>query len=232
MLKEQRIVGILGGMGPLAGVDMLSKLIDATHAGSDQEHVPVILSSIPNVPDRSQFLLQGGEDPFPYLLAYAQNLVNAGAKCLIIACNTAHFWFERLQSALPEVQMFSMIEACCAQVAASGAQHIGILATSATLQTQLYKRHIQSLGLTYHEPQQQEQVMQSIYLYKAGKHVQAHALMTAAAAQLLDAGAESLIMGCTEVPLILAQESKANPRQYVDATQALVNRTLQWYQQG
>lgn len=229
MHNKHPIIGILGGMGPMASADMFLKFIHSANATSDQTHIPLIISSVPDIPDRSAHLLNGGADPYPHLFTYAQNLIKAGASCIVIACNTAHYWFERLQADFHDVHFISMIDTASETAKHSGHTHIGILATNATLATRLYKDKITQAGLTYLEPDDNALVMQSIYLYKAGEAEKATALMQAEQEKLRQKGATALIMGCTEVPLILADDAKANPDAYIDATQALVDKAILWY---
>lgn len=232
MVKQ--IIGILGGMGPAAGVDMLSKFISSFEADCDQAHIPIILSSIPDVPDRSAFLLNNGPDPYPRLLHYAQNLEKAGATCMVIACNTAHYWFDRLHQDLPHLHMISMIDATVSHIAQHKHHAVGILATNATLTTSLYKNKITTHKLNYIEPDtdSQNKVMQSIYLYKAGKIVESIVLMQEQKDKLISKGADVIIMGCTEVPLILQYDALQHPSIYIDATQILVNNAISWYRQS
>ncbi|WP_066802244.1 aspartate/glutamate racemase family protein [Moraxella oblonga] len=225
----KKLIGILGGMGPMATADMFLKFIHSANATSDQTHIPLIISSIPDVPDRSAFLLDNGDDPYPYLFDYTHHLVKAGATCVVIACNTAHYWFDRLQADFPNLTMLSMIETAVQVAKNSGQTNIGILATNATLATNLYKTSIEQAGLNYIAPDDNTKVMQSIYLYKAGKIDEAITLMKDEQGKLFDKGASLIIMGCTEVPLILAQDAKENPNAYIDATQVLVNRAILWY---
>lgn len=229
MHHKKPIIGILGGMGPMASADMFLKFIHSANATSDQTHIPLLISSAPDIPDRSAHLLNGGADPYPYLFEYTHNLIKAGATCIVIACNTAHYWFDRLQADFADVHFISMIETASETAQHSGHTHIGILATNATLATHLYKDKLTQAGLTYLEPDDNALVMQSIYLYKAGDVKQATELMQAEQAKLRQKGATALIMGCTEVPLILAQDAQQNPDAYIDATQALVDKAILWY---
>lgn len=231
MSHKKPIIGILGGMGPMASADMFLKFIHAANATSDQAHIPLLISSVPDIPDRSAHLLAGGTDPYPYLFEYTHNLIKAGATCIVIACNTAHYWFDRLQADFANVHFISMIETASDFAKHSGHTHIGILATNATLATRLYKDKITQAGLTYLEPDDNTLVMQSIYLYKAGEVDKAVAIMQTEQAKLRQKGATALIMGCTEVPLILADDAKANPSAYIDATQVLVDKAIGWYRE-
>lgn len=227
----KKLIGILGGMGPMATADMFTKFIQSAGATSDQTHIPLLISSIPDIPDRSAHLLAGGADPYPYLFEYTHNLIKAGATCIIIACNTAHYWFEKLQADFPQTTFLSMIDTAVQTAQNSGQTHIGILATNATLATHLYKNKIEQAGLTYLAPSDNQAVMDSIYAYKAGHIDKAVALMKAEQDKLFKQGASVIILGCTEVPLILANDIKAHPERYIDATQVLVDRTILWYRE-
>lgn len=90
-------IGILG-MGPAATADMLEKFVELRHASCDQQHIPLIVSSIPDIPDRTACLLSGGPSPYRYLERYLHMLEDAGAECIVIPCNTAHYWFDDLQN--------------------------------------------------------------------------------------------------------------------------------------
>lgn len=228
----KKIIGILGGMGPAATADMFQKFIQLTPATKDQQHIPLLISSIPDIPDRSACLLQGGESPLPFMQDYVNRLVQGGAKAIVIACNTAHYWHKDLQANCP-VPIVSMIEAAAEAALASGLNNIGILATNATLATGLYKKEIEQRGLNYIEPdeQSQAQVMQSIYTLKAGDFAKAQSMMQAQKEALFAKGAQAIILGCTEVPILLAQEAQQEPHRYIDATLVLVKKMIAWYQQ-
>ncbi|TDQ59756.1 aspartate racemase [Mesocricetibacter intestinalis] len=229
----KKVIGILGGMGPAATADMLQKFIRFTPARCDQEHIPLLISSIPDIPDRTAALLHGGESPEPLMLKYIQGLERAGADCILIACNTAHYWFSRLQQQC-HTKMLSMIEATVAEAAASSTKNIGLLATDATLATRLYQDALEARGLNCIVPDKasQQEVMKSIYLLKAGQEQEAEALMLAQKEALIGKGAEIMILGCTEIPVILQKDQQNRPHLYVDSTSALVRAAIQWYRQA
>src|SRR5690625_2385799 len=145
---SRRTIGILGGMGPLATVDLYQKIIQATPARTDQEHLPVIIHADPSVPDRTEALLEGGEDPTPWLIHGAQNLANAGADFIVIPCNTAHAFRDRIQEACP-VPVVDMIDESARAVReiAPVAAVAGILATSGTIAAGLYQAALDRHGL-------------------------------------------------------------------------------------
>ena len=92
-----KAIGILGGMGPQATVDAMNKIIKNTPANCDQEHIPVITVSIPDIPDRTKSIINHDDKPFEKMSEYIRILESANVGCIIIPCNTAHFWFDQLQ---------------------------------------------------------------------------------------------------------------------------------------
>ncbi|MBI6528229.1 aspartate/glutamate racemase family protein [Proteus vulgaris] len=225
------LIGVLGGMGPAATVDLFNKFITFTSANSDQEHVPLIISSIPDIPDRTQALMQGGVSPLPLMQDYLDILENAGAECIIIPCNTAHYWFSELKKSC-HVEMLSIIDSTMKEVLDSGKVNVGLLATNATVYMGLYQQKIESEGLNCITPnkEQQRKVMESIYLLKSGEIENAEKLMKEIAQCLFEQGAEVIVLGCTEVPIILQNEIKNKKNKYIDSTSALVKAAIHWYQ--
>lgn len=95
-MAERRLIGVLGGMGPLATIDFMQKVIDATPAERDQDHVPLIVYSVPQIPDRVGAACAGTDEPLPAMLAGIRTLEKAGVEAIAIACNTAHAWYDQL----------------------------------------------------------------------------------------------------------------------------------------
>lgn len=237
------LVGVLGGMGPLATVDFLRKVVLATNARIDQEHIPLVISAIPQVPDRTAAFLGLGASPLPAMIESAKRLVCAGAELIVIPCNTAHLWFDEIQTAigLPMIHLVDAAIDAAIQQSGAGAK-IGLLATDATLSSGLYvNRHQnrpQALTLDEHDineniswvlPTRNEMeryVMPGIAAVKAGQLNQASELMRLALRGLHNRGASSVIMGCTEIPLAL--EKEATPLHLVDATAALAQQVVTW----
>ncbi|HBO39179.1 MAG TPA: aspartate racemase [Pasteurellaceae bacterium] len=227
----KNVIGILGGMGPAATVDMCQKFLQLTPATCDQAHIPLLISSIPDIPDRSACILHGGEDPISAMTEYVKRLEAGGATCIIIACNTAHYWFDRLKEKA-SVEMLSMIDTVVDEVVMSGCKNIGLLATDATLASGLYKQKLEARGLNciYPSDDGRKDVMKSIYLLKAGETQESVRLIVKQRDELIKQGVELIILGCTEVPIILAEEVKKQPHLYVDSTLALVKAAIKWYQ--
>jgi aspartate racemase len=230
--STEGVVGILGGMGPLATVDFITKMLAATPAASDQEHVPVVVASIPQIPDRTLAFRGEGESPAPAMIASAMRLKHAGCGLIVIACNTAHLWFDDVRAAVG-VPMIHMVDAAIEDaVAASGtAGRIGLLGTDATLASGLYvnrqacgAKPIQWLLPTARE--MMELIMPGIEAVKSGDLQAGGQLLAAAAESLKGRGASAVILGCTEIPLVL--DKATSPLPVIDPTAALARRAVAW----
>lgn len=207
-------MGILGGMGPAATADFYTKLIEATPASSDQEHLRVLIWADPTVPDRSAALVGEGPDPTPALLRGAEQLKSAGADFFVTACNSAHAFLPRVWSEV-DLPYLSIVEVTAKYVAAmKDATSVGVLGTDATLTAALYQRAVETLGLKVVVPSKQMQrtVMEAIYAVKAGTLGPPHRnALVSVARQLEEQGAGAIIAGCTEIPLALETSRLAVP---------------------
>lgn len=226
----QGLVGVLGGMGPLATVDFMHKLLAATPARCDQDHLPVLVSSIPQVPDRTAAYRGEGVSPLPALIASGRRLIDGGAALVVMPCNTAHLWFEPLQAALG-VPMLHLVDAALAEaVDAVGDAPLGLLATEATLASGLYTARAPQIDWRLPTPTEiGEGITPGIAAIKAGDLAAGRALLVAAARALTQRGACALVLGCTEIPLVLDVGSAPAP--VIDATAALARRTVAWASQ-
>ncbi len=228
------LIGVLGGMGPLATIDFMRKVLAATPAESDQDHVPLVVSSIPQVPDRTAAFRGDGVSPLAAMVASGQRLARAGAGLVVVPCNTAHLWFAELESALA-LPMLHLVDAALEDaVATAGAgATIGLLCTDATLASGLYvnrtPRSAQAPGVQWALPtatEMLELVMPGIQAVKAGALDRGAELLGAAARALARRGAQALVLGCTEVPLVL--DAGNSPVPVIDATDALARRAVAW----
>ena len=226
------VVGILGGMGPEATADFYLKLVRATPATRDQEHLRVLIWSDPTIPDRTEALLTHGADPTPALIAGARLLKEAGAGMLAVPCNTAHAFLKTVQAEV-DIPIIHMIEetAKYVQQLSPTVQKIGLLSTTGTQKAGLYQSWLDRKGVTVISPDMagQDLVMDSIRAIKAGKTASAvRPLFTKAALDLIDAGAQAIIGGCTEVPVGLSGNDIPVP--FIDPAEilaaAVVRRVL------
>jgi aspartate racemase len=235
-LPQAGVVGVLGGMGPLATADFMAKIVAVTPAESDQDHVPVVVSSIPQVPDRTRAFRGEGASPLPAMIASGMRLKQAGAGLVVVPCNTAHLWFDELHEAIG-LPMIHMVDAAIeeASALAGKAGRIGLMATDATLASGLYvnrgapaARPIHWLLPTARE--MLEGVMPGIEAVKSGDLESARALLVSVAQSLKSRGATAVILGCTEIPVVL--NDQVSPLPVVDATAALARCAVAWAKAG
>lgn len=224
------VVGVLGGMGPLATIDFLRKMLEATPAVTDQEHVPVVVSSLPQVPDRTAAFRGEGESPLPAMVSSARRLVAAGAGLVVMPCNTAHLWFDEVRAAVG-LPMLHLVDAAIQEARERVGPHarLGLLATDATLASGLYINREAAGTACWLLPTASEMielVMPGIAAVKAGQLDRAAGLLRTAAQALGRRGAAALVLGCTEIPLVLDADQAGLP--VVDATAALARRAVAW----
>ncbi len=210
MIHNEKVIGILGGMGPEATLELFRRIIQKTPARCDQEHVRVIIDSNPKIPDRTEAMLNHGPDPLPLLQETARNLEGAGADFIVMPCNTAHYYLDGIQAAV-HIPVIDMIRETAARIRE---QKVGLLATDGTLRSKLYHEACAKRGIEIMEPEAQHQraVMEAIYSIKAGKNGSQLKKRVLKAAEALEArGAQAIIVGCTEISLILTQKDVRVP---------------------
>jgi aspartate racemase len=229
----RRLVGVLGGMGPLATADLLAKIVGAGErlldARIDQDHVPVIAWSVPQVPDRKAALATGSDAPVAAMVEGIGVLARAGAGCVAIACNTAHVWFEALQGASP-VPILHIADACVAALERQPARprRVALLSTEGTRRAGFYQERLARAGIEVVLPGEEEaaQLGSAIDAVKAGALDVARRHAGPVGERLLASGASALVLACTELPLAL----DASPLRAVciDATVALAEAATLW----
>ena len=201
----RKTIGILGGMGPLATADLFEKITLLTKAETDRDHIRVYIDSNANIPDRTAAILGSGEDPVPEMASALRNLEKCGADCIIMPCNTAHYFLPRLQE-MTEIPFLSILtaaaEACKAQFPG---KTVGILGTTGTLSANLDQKALDQAGVPFVTPvaKEQEALMRVIYQgVKAGKGPDDYrADFLTVLEGMLARGAEVFLLGCTELPL-------------------------------
>ena len=228
--QEKKTIGILGGMGPLATADLFQKIVLLTKADTDREHIRVYIDSNANIPDRTAAILSGGEDPVPEMASALRHLEACGADCIIMPCNTAHYFLPRLQ-AMTKIPFLSILtaaaEACKAQFPG---KTVGILATRGTLAANLYQEALVQTGVPYLVPDApaQDALMRVIYDgVKAGKGPDSYrADFLTVLEQMSAGGAEVFLLGCTELPLAAEALNIALPT--VDPTAELAKASIRF----
>jgi aspartate racemase len=226
-----RVLGVLGGMGPLASAHFMARLTLLTPAERDQDHIPAILWSDPRVPDRTAARLDGGPDPLPALLRGLRGLETAGAQAIAIPCNTAHGWHAPLQdaTALPILHIVDAAVAALRAVAVPGAT-VGLLGTAGTLAMRLYQDRLEALGfrcLTPGSAVMASLVTPAIAQVKANRLGVAHPLAAEAVGVLAGRGATCVVLACTELPLAVAA-GPAPVVPVIDTIDALALAAIRW----
>ena len=228
------MIGVLGGMGPLATLDFFSKVLAATPAKGDADHVPMLIQSDPRIPARPAAILSDGVSPLPALLAGRDRLVAAGATALVMPCNTAHYWYADLLEGCP-VPFLSIVDAslhALSPIADTGST-IGIIATRATLEAKIFDPALVRLGYKVLLPENtvtDSLILPGIELVKLGDPLRGGHLIEQAVQALLDQGARAVILACTETPLALDAIKSPLRIHCVDSTAALAQSCVAWWQ--
>jgi aspartate racemase len=200
-----RVVGIIGGMGPEATLDLMRRVLAKTPARGDADHIHLIVESNPKIPSRIAHLIEGtGPDPTPELIRIAINLQRAGAEALAIPCNTAHAYADSIRSAV-SIPLLNMVQLTVDQIASSRRiARVGLLASSAVLATELYAKAFASHDIAVVHPARQGEVMSLIKGVKCGETgVEAQTELARIAIDLANQ-ADVLLVGCSELSVIAA----------------------------
>ena len=225
---KKKTIGIVGGMGPLATADLYGKIVSLTAAARDRDHIRVYIDSNAQIPDRTAAILSGGEDPVPQMADSVAKLTACGADCLIMPCNTAHYFLPRLQPLTP-APFLSMLEAAAraCRVRFPG-RTAAVLATRGTLATGLYDRALAAEGVPFLLPEEGERDVLMRVIYDGVKQGADLAPMGEALEEALGAmerrGADYFILGCTELPM--AWKLLALPWPTVDPTEELARAAI------
>lgn len=231
-MANDQIIGILGGMGPAATADFYTKLVALTPVHRDQDHLRTVIWSDPTIPDRTEALLGLGADPTPWLRRGARVLRDAGATMIAIPCITAHAFAAEVEheSGLPVVHMIDEVAAHLTTLQPS-VHTVGLLATSGTLHAGLHKQWLERVDIVLPDHvSQEDEVMAAIRAVKAGERGDAVSEpLRRAAARLVEGGAQAIIAGCTEIPLVLSPTVVPVPLldPAVVLARALIRRSLE-----
>ncbi|WP_437615142.1 aspartate/glutamate racemase family protein [Erwinia sp. V71] len=227
-MSQPFLLGILGGMGPLATLDLMAKLLRATPASRDQQQIPHVAWNVPQIADRQDALAGRGPSPLPQLLHGVEQLNRVGVSHIVIACNTAHHWYDELaqHSAAP---LLHIADATLAALESKPAR-VGLIATQGTLDAGWFQQRFATIGSTSVLPTAQELQQWFVpgsYAVKRGELRAGGELLNLQAQALLDRGAETLVLACTEVPLALDAVASPLLAQAIDPTLALAEQCAQ-----
>lgn len=205
-IEMKKTIGILGGMGPMATIDLFQKIVAQTPAVCDQDHLKIIIYNNPSIPSRNQLSVPGAADPFEEMVKSAALLEQSGADFIVMPCHAAHYWHSRLQHNL-KIPLISMIDTTVEYLASSHAADSLLLGNTTTIEQKIYEAPLAKAGLSCFHFKEQPVLVDLITSIKAG-HLTNNPLISKlnkALAGYEKAGITVLIAACTEIPLISSQ---------------------------
>ncbi len=212
---REKIVGILGGMGPDATIDIFQKIVMATPAVDNEEHLRILIDNNPKMPSRQDAILHNGPSPVPAMIESCLLLARSGADFLIFGSHTSHWFHADVQKGVP-VPILHIIEECVAEMQATlpEVKRVGILASPGALRTNMFQDHLIQAGLEPISPlpDEEKSIIKAILDFKHTWRIgPSKTALLAVSDRMAERGAQALIMGCTEIPVILAEERYAVP---------------------
>ena len=229
-MNQHRIPGVLGGMGPEATVDFMSRLLRMSTAETDQDHLRLLIDHNPQIPNRHAAIAGKGPPVGPWLASMAAGLERAGANFLVMICNTAHAFQADIEQAV-SIPFLSMIDMVLEELKDQhpGVKYVGVMAADGCLDAQLYQRALEAgdrRSILWNREERQ-QFMHDVYRIKSGVLDQAvRDSLLELGENLHRHGAEVLIAGCTEIPLIIKPDDFAIP--LLSSTDILVRHTMDY----
>ena len=223
----KKTIGIIGGMGPEASCELMRSIITLTPAKRDQDHARILMDCNGDVPDRTRAILYGEESPVPTIVSMAHRLEGLGAELLLIPCNTSHCFFDEI-AAQVQTPILHMLRITAEQLRRQGIKKAGILATDGTIRVGIYQKVLAEYGIEGLPPQGQEQEAVMSVIYDGIKGGQARWDTTAlyrSMDALFDRGAETMVLGCTELPLAFVRYGVMD-RPYIDPARELAKEAI------
>jgi len=225
-----RMIGILGGMGPEATLDLYRYIIELTPASKDQDHIRVLIYSNPKIPERTKSIVGDGKSPLADLIESAKLLEKAGADIIAMPCNTAHYFLPRMQPQV-SIPILDMIEETCRKLRETlpEIRTVGLLAAIGTVHSGLYHRALERARIEVLTPSETDQatIQAAIGQVKAGAAGRlTRETFQSIGAQLVAAGAGAVILGCTEIPLAFDPGDVDYPS--INSARILAEAAVKW----
>lgn len=226
---EEKVLGVLGGVGPLATIYFADLVIKMTDAKTDQEHIAMIILNHASIPDRTEYILDNKKpNPLPVMIADAQKLEKDGADYIVIPCNTAHYFFDEIQKSV-RVPIINILEETVryAEKTVPNLKCLGILATEGTVISGAYQNIIKKHGLDFRVPSEEDQksLMHIIYdEVKAGEKVDICEFLRIVG-ELKKMGCDAVILGCTELSVI-KKDFNLSRHDIVDSMECLARASI------
>ncbi len=209
-MSNRYTLGVIGGMGPMATATFMKMIIEHTEATCDQEHLPMVVRHVPYTPDRTAYILgESANSPEACIREAAEALVADGVREIAIPCVTSHFFHDEIQKSIP-VPMLDGVEDTAKTLASRGVKRVGIMATSGTVTSELFTKALEPYGIQciYPDLEHQEDVMNLIYECVKSNKSTDESRVKKVLAHLREQGAETVVLGCTELSLI--------PKEYLE----------------
>lgn len=226
MKETTSILGVIGGLGPIATAYFMELVIHMTDASTDQGHLPMIVYNVPTVPDRTSYILDHSkENPLPKMLEIGKELSSKQVSCIAIPCITAHYFLKELEAGI-SVPLVNGVRETVRHLKENGVQNVGIMATDGTIQSGIFHQELLAQGLVplVPEPHAQKDVMHLIFNnVKAGKPAEMKRFF-AVSESLRKQGAQAIILGCTELSLIKRDENIGAG--FIDAMEVLAKESV------
>ncbi len=223
---RKKVLGIIGGMGPMASAYFGRLLVEMADVDTDQQHLPTILLNIPEIPDRTAYILgRSEESPVPVLTAAAKTLEGLGADFCAVTCVTSHCFYDEVQSAV-SIPWINIVQETAAALKAEGVRKAGILATDGTIETGIFQKALSDEGILWAAPSEENQakVMHLIYQdIKAGRKPEMELFGEVTRAMKEELQCDACILGCTELSLIKRDYETPG---CIDAMEALARASL------
>jgi aspartate racemase len=203
--RAELVVGVLGGMGPYATLEFYKRLLDNTPAEKDWDHLRILIDSNPKIPSRTRAFLYGETDPVPMMVKSVETLKDAGADIIAIPCNSAHYFLPRVRQSV-EFQCIDMVHETAEVVIAAGVRGAGLIAGEVTVKGRLYEQRLDGCGVEVLQVTDAEQVEVRRIIEDAKKNAitgETRRRMKRIIDALVSRGAETVILGCTELPMVV-----------------------------
>ncbi|MCG8482303.1 MAG: amino acid racemase [Clostridia bacterium] len=229
---KRDIIGIIGGMGPMATLNLFQKILVKTPAKCDQEHAHVIIDNNTKIPDRTAYLLHGMENPEFEIFNSACRLIDAGANILIMPCNTAHYFYNAVKAKIDQkyknidYKFINMIDETAKFIQSQGCKKIFLLATEGTYKSKIYHYTCIQYGIDILIPDKNsiDIIMKAIYNYKGGIPNYYKDEMIKIIEDAAFQGVSKIVLGCTELSIIFRELNLLDNS--IDPTEILAKSAL------
>jgi len=223
---KKKVLGIIGGVGPLATMLLGEMIVKRTKANTDQQHVNMVITNNTSIPDRTTYILDRSKaNPVPVMISDAAKLKSIGAEVIAVPCNTAHSFYHEIQQGA-DMQVLHMINETAKRAAQIGAKKVGILATTGTLTTSVYQLACQNSGVQPIVPDEETQEMVMSIIYddvKAGRPVD-FLKWQQIINKLEGLGCDRIILGCTELSIVKKELNLDDT--YIDSLMVLAESAI------